>query len=144
MWKRSARHFDDGLMGAWRAEARPSLTLRGGRAGVLDPDPARQLARAMVRILESRGLLPAEVGATGVLLETDQVDEYRSQLAGFFAPEVRAGERVRAGSVLGVVRTPIGGDTVEEVRNKRPGIVLSTRVYPLVNARELLVRVAVG
>ncbi len=144
VWKRSARHFDDGLMGAWRAEARPSLTLRGGRAGVLDPDPARQLARAMVRILESRGLLPAEVGATGVLLETDQVDEYRSQLAGFFAPEVRAGERVRAGSVLGVVRTPIGGDTVEEVRNKRPGIVLSTRVYPLVNARELLVRVAVG
>ena len=78
------------------------------------------------------------------MLETEQVDEYRSTMAGFFAPEVHAGERVRAGAVLGVVRTPIGGDTVEEVRIKRPGIVLSARVYPLVNARELLVRIAVG
>lgn len=144
VWKRSTRHFDDGLMGAWRAEARPALTLRGGRAGVLDCDPARQLAHAILRILESRGLMPAEAAGPGLILETDQVDEYRSTMAGFFATEVRAGERVRAGGVLGVVRTPIGGDTVEEVRIKRPGIVLSTRVYPLVNARELLVRIAVG
>ncbi|MSP56147.1 MAG: hypothetical protein EXR69_11170, partial [Myxococcales bacterium] len=144
LWKRAGKHFDGGLMGAWRAEARPGLTLRGGQAGLLSSDAARKLARAMVRILTSRGLLPPDPDAGGVLLETDQVDEYRANFAGFFAPEVGAGERVRAGGVLGVVRAPIGGSTVEEVRIKRPGIVLSTRVYPLVNARELLVRIAVG
>ncbi len=144
VWKRAGKHFDGGLMGAWRAEARPALTLRGGQAGVLSADASRQLARAIVRILAARGLVPPEASAANPVLETDQVDEYRSSFAGFFAAEVRVGERVRAGAVLGVVRSPIGGDTVEEVRILRPGIVLSARVYPLVNARELLVRVAVG
>ena len=144
IWKRAAKHFDSGLSGAWRAEARPCLTLRGGQAGVLSLDPARQLARAMVRILTARSLLPADPDATGTVLETDQVDEYRANLAGFFAAEVRAGERLRTGSLLGIVRSPIGGETLEEVRAKRPGIVLSARTYPLVNAKELLIRLAVG
>lgn len=144
IWKRPARHFDSGLTGAWRAEARPCLTLRGGQAGTLGLDAARSLARAAVRILAARRLLPADPEPTGTVLETDQVDEYRASLAGFFAPEVRAGHAVRAGSVLGIVRSPIGGDTLEEVRTRRPGIVLSVRVYPLINARELVIRVAVG
>lgn len=144
IWKRAARHFDAGLLGAWRAEARPALTLRGGQAGTLGLEPAHALARAAVRILAWRRLLPADPDPAGTVLETDQVDEYRCGVAGFFAPEVRAGHRVRAGSVLGVVRSPIGGETLEEVRTRRPGIVLSVRVYPWINARELVIRVAVG
>ncbi len=144
IWKRAARHFDDGLSGAWRAEARQAFTLRGGQAGALSPEVARVLARAMVRILAGRGILPSDPDPGGDTLETDQVDEYRVNLAGFFVAEVHAGERVRGGGVLGVVRTPIGGETVEEIRVKRPGIVLSVRTYPMVNAKELLVRIAVG
>ena len=37
---------------------------------------------------------------------------------------------------------PLGGEPIEEVRARRAGLVLAVRLYPMVHAQELLVRVA--
>ena len=57
-------------------------------------------------------------------------------------PEVRVGDRVAPGHLLGAVTEVVGGQRVEAVRAERAGIVMSMRAYPVVHARELLVRVA--
>lgn len=102
---------------------------------------SKVMARALVRGLASMGILPGDDPAPKTL-ETDQVRAYRTEAGGFFVPEVNPGARVSAGALLGTVRAPLGGELVERVEALRPGIVVATRVYPMVNARELVVRVA--
>ncbi|MFN7147358.1 MAG: hypothetical protein ACK4YP_26555, partial [Myxococcota bacterium] len=60
----------------------------------------------------------------------------------FFVPEVHTGERVVPGKLLGVVRSPLGGEPVEDIRATKAGMVLALRVYPMVHAQELVVRIA--
>ncbi len=141
-WRRSSDRIDDGLVGAWRAAGRTALELRGGRGGALDLDDARTLARGVVRILAAA----EHIGSTerpgdGVACTT--VHDHRATLGGFFVPEVRVGERVAEGQLLGVVRAPLGGEPREVVHASTAGVVLALRVYPMVHASERLVRVAI-
>lgn len=140
-WRRAAGRYEDGLVGAWRDAGRVGFQVRGGRGGSLDMDDATALARGLVRLLGSIGVLGAE-HAPGPTFETDHVSDYRSAAGGFFVPEVQTGERVTPRKLLGLVRTPLGGDPVEEIRAERAGVVLAVRLYPMVHAQELVVRVA--
>ena len=139
-WRRTSDRLDVGVVGAWRQAGRTALALRAGRGGVLDLDDARALARGLVRGLAGMGMVAAEP-SPGTHLTAD-VREYRSSSGGFFVPEVRPGDRVAAAQLLGLVRAPIGGDPLETITAERPGVVLGVRVYPMANARELLVRIA--
>lgn len=140
-WRRSGDKFDQGLTGAWRSEGRTALVLRAGRGGVLDVAVSQTLASGVIRILGAMGLVAASEPATPTLV-TGETRQYRSGSGGFFVPEVRAGDRVAPRQLLGWVRQPIGGEPIEAVHAEKSGIVLGIRVYPLVLARELLVRVA--
>jgi predicted deacylase len=141
-WRRPSARIDDGLVGAWRAAGRTALELRGGRGGSLDLDDARTLARGAVRILADAGHLSSPEPAAPSVSCTEVVD-YRTAVGGFFVPEVRPGETVAGGQLLGVVRAPLGGEPLEAVHAERGGIVLALRVYPMVHANELVVRVAI-
>ena len=141
IWRRSAQKFDEGITGAWRQAGRTALVLRAGRGGVLDIGAAQALARAIVRMLGGMGMI-ASAEAVPTTLTTSEVREYRSSAGGFFVPEVRAGERVAARTLLGWVRAPLGGNPIEAVHAEKSGIVLAVRSYPLAHARELLVRIA--
>lgn len=141
MWRRPTARFDEGLVGAWRAAGRSALVLRGGRGGSLDLDDARTLARALVRVLVEGGFLQTPEPAVPTMVTTE-VREYRSSLGGFFVPEVRPGDRVVTRQLLGQLRAPLGGEPLEDLHALAPGIVLAVRVYPMVYARELVVRVA--
>jgi hypothetical protein len=147
-WRRAEGRFEDGLVGAWSDAGRAAFQIRGGRGSALDADDATTLARGLVRLLGAVGVLGAgacgagEPAPAGVV--TADVADYRSECGGFFVPEAQPGERVTAGKLLGTVRTPIGGEPIEEVRARRAGVVLAARVYPIVHARELVVRVAEG
>lgn len=140
-WRRPSESFDVGLVGAWRAAGRSALVVRGGTAGSLDLDASRAMASAILRVIAHAGLIAAPDHATTGVVTAD-VQEYRSGVGGFFVPEVRSGERVGAGKLLGLVRSPVGGDPLESVHAHRGGTVLAVRCYPVVHARELLVRVA--
>lgn len=141
IWRRPSEKFEDGLVGAWQDAGRVGLQLRGGRAGQLDCEDAGQLTRGILRILAGMGMIGgAEAGSAR--LETDRVRDHRSGAGGFFVPEVQPGARVAAGALLGTVRAPLGGEPIETLHAERAGIVLATRIYPMVHARELVVRVA--
>jgi predicted deacylase len=141
VWRRTGGRYESGLVGAWRNAGRQALQVRGGRGLALDVDDATVLARGLVRLLGGLGVIGAQ-DAGPEPLDTSQVQDYRSLSGGFFVPEVRTGERVAPGQLLGVVRSPLGGEPIEDVRASRAGIVLALRVYPMVHAQELLVRVA--
>jgi hypothetical protein len=140
-WRRSPERLDEGLVGAWRRAGQTALVLRGGRGGALDLEDARTLARALVRVLGDLGVVNhAEPAADSVV--TSEVHDHRTVAGGFVVPEVRPGDRVHPGQLLGVVRAPLGGAVVEEIACGGPGTVLAVRVYPVVHARELVVRIA--
>lgn len=141
VWRRARSRYEGGLVGAWRDAGRSAIQVRGGRGGCLDVEDARALARGLVRLLADLGHLPTAEPADNVV-ETDRCADYRAAAGGFFVSEVKVGERVGAGALLGVLRNPLGGEPIDEVRAERSGTVLAVRVYPMVHAQELLVRVA--
>ncbi|MFZ5478507.1 MAG: succinylglutamate desuccinylase/aspartoacylase family protein [Myxococcota bacterium] len=140
-WRRAEGRYEDGLVGAWQDAGRTGFQVRGGRGASLDMDDATVLARGLVRLLAGLGVLGG-AEPPGPAIETDTVRDYRSSAGGFFVPEVRTGERVVANKLLGLLRAPLGGEPIEEVRATRAGVVLAVRVYPMVHAQELVVRVA--
>jgi len=103
------------------------------------------LAHGLLRLLHHLKVLkhsaadPAEVQ---VDTTRQGVRYHYSDVGGFWVPEVRVGDRVAPGHLLGAVTEVVGGQRVEAVRAERAGIVMSMRAYPVVHARELLVRVA--
>jgi predicted deacylase len=141
LWRRPDAHIDDGLVGAWRAAGRTALELRAGRGGALDLDDARTLARGLVRVLAAAGHINSVEGPTDSR-SCSTVLDHRASVGGFFVPEVRVGETVTTGQLLGVLRAPLGGDPLEAVHAHGDGIVLALRVYPVVHANERVVRVA--
>lgn len=141
VWRRPSEKFEDGLLGAWLDAGRVGLQLRGGRGGQLDCDEGRALGRGLIRILAAMGMV-SNTDPPGPRLETDRVRDVRCGAGGFFVPEVQPGARVAAGTLLGTVRAPLGGEPIESTYAERAGIVLATRIYPMVHARELVVRIA--
>jgi len=139
--RRAADLDTDGLVGAWNDAGRIGLQVRGGRGGALDLPDATLLARGLARMLGALGMLAGDVNA-GPTLETTRTTDVRGESGGFFVPEVAPGERVAPGKQLGTIRSPIGGEVEETVRAPRAGIILGVRAWPVVHARELLVRIA--
>lgn len=140
-WRRPGGRYEDGLVGAWRDAGRVGFQVRGGRGASLDMDDATAMARGLIRLLANFGVIGGQE-PSGSMFETDHVSDYRSAAGGFFVPEVQCGERVAPRKLLGLVRTPLGGDPIEEIRAERAGVVLAVRMYPMVHAQELVVRVA--
>jgi hypothetical protein len=141
VWRKAGGRYEGGLVGAWRDAGREAFQVRGGRGLALDMDDATSLARGLVRLLAHLGLIGHQDGGSQSI-DTDRVLDYRSAAGGFFVPEVQTGERVVPGKLLGLVRNPLGGEPIEEIRTQRAGVVLAVRVYPMVHAQELVVRVA--
>ena len=56
--------------------------------------------------------------------------------------EVRVGDRVEPGHLLGYIQSPVGGERLDEVRSSVTGVVMTIRAYPMIHSQELLVRVA--
>jgi len=146
VWRRAGDRLEaTGLVGAWREAGRAALHAIGGRAGDLDVDHGRILANGMLRLLSHVGSLAEGLVDPGdVLADTTRqgVGYHYSMCGGFWVPEVRVGETVGPGHLLGAVVEVVGGRRLEEVRATREGIVITMRRYPVVHARELLVRVA--
>lgn len=145
VWRRAGDRLEaTGLVGAWREAGRSALHVVGGRGSTLDVGLARSVANGVLSLLEHKGIVQGVSDPAETLVDTTRagVDYHYSGVGGFWVPEVGCGDRVRTGQFLGVVTEVVGGDRLEEVRAKRDGVVMSMRCYPVVHARELLVRVA--
>ncbi|HJN73333.1 MAG TPA: succinylglutamate desuccinylase/aspartoacylase family protein [Myxococcota bacterium] len=146
VWRRAGDRLEaTGLVGAWREAARAALHLVGGRGGDLDLDHARALANGILRLLGHLGVLGGglvDPGETIVDTTRQGVCYHYSMCGGFWVPEVSVGDTVHPGHLLGAVVEVIGGRRLEEVRATGEGVIVTMRRYPVVHARELLVRVA--
>ncbi len=144
VWRRPGdRLAATGLVGAWRQAGRKALHVIGGRGITLDTGHSATLARGLNRLLAHLDMVPP-VGASETVADVTRADveSHRSPFGGFFVPEVRVGDAVAAGHLLGHLHAPIGGERLGEVRAGRAGIVMTVRAYPMVHAQELLARVA--
>ena len=94
-------------------------------------------------MLASLGIMQAMMGTErSVDISSEQIRGYRADFGGFFVPEVRVGQQVQAGRLLGYIEAPIGGARLGEIRSRRSGVVMTLRANPMVHAQELLIRIA--
>jgi uncharacterized protein len=145
VWRRAGDRLEaTGLVGAWRETGCHSLHVVGGRGSTLDVGHAREIANGILRVLEHMDIIGSMTDPATTVIDTTRagVDYHYSSVGGFWVPEVACGDRVSPGQFLGAVTEIVGGDRMEEVRANRSGVVMSMRCYPVVHARELLVRVA--
>ncbi len=145
VWRRAGDRLEStGLVGAWRQEGASALHILGGRGATLDVGAARTMTHGILRLLNHLGILSAAPDPGDNLVDTtrNQVSYHYSGMGGFWVPEVRTGDRVKPGHLLGKITEVVGGDLLEEFRADRDGIVVTMRTYPVVHARELLIRVA--
>lgn len=144
VWRRAPRPGDAAqLVDCWRTAGCKAFRVTGGRGATLDKRVGATLASSIHRLMGALGM--ARPQAPGPLL-ADVDDQgmrvHRCETGGFFVPEVAVGDRITPGHLLGRVSAPIGGATLEEVRAEHSGLVTTLRLYPMVHAQELLLRVA--
>lgn len=144
-WRREGDRIEaTGLVGAWREAGRAALHVVGGQGGTLDTWAARQIADGLLRLLSTLGMIRQTVDPGEPKVDTTRrgVGYHYSATGGFWVPEVKVGDRVEPGHVLGTLHEVIGGELLDQVRARQAGVVVTMRTYPVVHARELLVRVA--
>jgi hypothetical protein len=145
VWRRPGIRLEPtGLIGAWRAAGRKALHVVGGRGITLDNRHATTMANGLANLLGHLGIsanMDSPMEIAGDVTHAD-VEAHRASCGGFFVAEVRVGDLVKPGHLLGYIQSPIGGERLDEIRASRTGVVMTIRAYPMIHAQELLVRVA--
>ncbi len=145
VWRRPGIRLEPtGLIGAWRAAGRKALHVVGGRGITLDNRHATTMANGLANLLGHLGIsagLDSTMEIAGDVTHAE-VEAHRASCGGFFVAEVRVGDLVKPGHLLGYIQSPIGGERLDEVRAACTGVVMTIRAYPMIHAQELLVRVA--
>jgi predicted deacylase len=145
VWRRAGDRLEaTGLVGAWRQQGKSALHVLGGRGATLDVADSRSMAQGIMRLLDFMGILPVPTDPGKTLVDTTraEVSYTYGSVGGFWVPEVRTGDLVKPGHLLGKITEVVGGGPLEEFRADREGVVVTMRTYPVVHAQELLVRVA--
>ena len=144
VWRRPEDRLDStGLVGAWRESGRDALHVLGGRGITLDSRLSTMVARGLMRMLSHMGILQgSDPSETVAEVTYSDIEAHRASVGGFFVADVRVGDQVHPGHILGHLQSPIGGEKLAEVRAARSGVVMTVRAHPLVHAQELLVRIA--
>lgn len=144
VWRRPEEHIRvQGLVGAWRQSGVPSLRIIGGRGITLDNRLSSSMATGLTSMLSAVGVMSSRpVEQTIADVSSSDIEVHRAPSGGFFVPEVRVGDVVDEGRMLGYLSAPIGGARLNEIRSNCHGVVISLRANPLVHSEELLVRLA--
>jgi uncharacterized protein len=124
--------------GAAAAAGVPAVIAEVGGCGLLEEDAVRMHLDGIANASRHLGMLPGDV--TPPRADMRSVGRFvwlRSTDAGWWEPDVRAGDEVRAGSSLGTVRN-LFGDLIERIPAPEDGVVLFLTTSPAVTADGLL------
>jgi uncharacterized protein len=124
--------------GAAAAAGVPAVIAEVGGCGLLEEDAVRMHLDGLANALRHLGMLPGDV--TPAREDMRSVGRFvwlRSMDEGWWEPDVRAGDGVRAGSSLGTVRN-LFGDPIERIPAPEDGVVLFLTTSPAVTADGLL------
>jgi uncharacterized protein len=127
--------------GASAAIGVPAITAEAGGCGLVEQAAVNLHVRGLNGVLAQLGMTDAAgAGAAGAA-----APEYLGRFlwlrctdAGWWAPAVRAGDRVTEGQVLGQVESVDGGQVQEEIRSPADGVMIFLTSSPAVAADGLL------
>lgn len=141
LWKRKELGTASSLLRAWTDRGQQALHIIGGRGTTLDGSLAVKMADGLMELFSYLGIMKSfSSGTTIVDIESKDVLSIRAECGGFFVPEVRVGERVLEGKLIGVITSPIGGERIVEYRAPFSCFVISVRANPMIHSQELLIR----
>jgi predicted deacylase len=126
--------------GAAAAIGVPAITAEAGGCGLVEQAAVDLHVRGLNGVLAQLGMADAPAGEA-----TAAAPEYLGRFlwphctdAGWWAPAVRAGERVSEGQLLGQVESVDGGQVQEEIRSPADGVLIFVTSSPAVAADGLL------
>jgi uncharacterized protein len=129
--------------GAAAAIGVPAITAEAGGCGLVEQAAVDLHVRGLNGVLAQLGMAdaPATAPATAPAAAPEYLGRFlwlRCADAGWWAPAVRAGERVSEGQVLGHVESVDGGRVQEEIRSPADGVMIFLTSSPAVAADGLL------
>jgi predicted deacylase/ketosteroid isomerase-like protein len=130
LWRDTARVFPQDAVTHFSAAGIPAFLVEVGGGQPLDPADLRLQADAVRNFLRAAGILPGtpRIPASHTILTGYRI--VTNARGGFFEAAVKAGDRVREGSVLGTI-TDAYGDVVETLRAPAGSdIVIGVSTYP--------------
>jgi hypothetical protein len=121
----------------------PAVIAEAGGCGLLEEHAVRVHLDGIGNALRHLGMLPGEVTPPPAHMRSvGRFVWLRSVEAGWWQPDVVAGDEVSLGSILGTVRN-LFGDVVEHVSAPRDGVVLFLTTSPAVDENGLLLGLGV-
>jgi predicted deacylase len=116
----------------------PAVIAEAGGCGLLDEDAVQLHLRGLANALRRLGMLPGMPSPPGPgMRSVGRFVWLHARRAGWWEPDVRAGDERPAGSCLGTVRD-LFGDVVERIEAPEEGVVLFLTSSPAVAAGGLL------
>ncbi len=123
------------------ADGIPSFIVEAGGVGpAFVGDTVLEGAERLRNVLRHLEMLPGEVTDYGPLTYFSNFAWVNSRRGGLFRPAVRCGDRIDAGTPLGLFYD-VFGDVVEEVLSPRAGVVLAINPGPLMPSGDILVHI---
>lgn len=139
-----AQYRDGSLRTYCSAKGIPMLVFEGGESSRFNDDAIRVGVAGTLRVLAELGMWSGDVPAPPVGDGTVVVEHShweRARRSGIVRIDVRPGQRVERGEVLGVIADAVG-DRPSAIRASTPGIVLGYSRHPMANQGDALVHVA--
>jgi hypothetical protein len=129
--------------GAAAAAGLPAVIAEVGGCGLLEEEAVRMHVAGIENALRHLGMLPGDpMPPRPDMRSVGRFVWLRSTEEGWWQPDVRAGDEVRAGSSLGTMRN-LFGDVIEEIPAPEDGVVLFLTTSPAVLANGLLLGLGV-
>tara|TARA_B100000686_G_scaffold344253_1_gene426525 strand:+ start:3671 stop:4639 length:969 start_codon:yes stop_codon:yes gene_type:complete len=124
----------------WTERGIPAFSILCGRADVYSPDYCDSIVQGLINLMCVMGVLgnQKQKSEKGTIEFHSLGDECQitANRAGLFEPEVRLGDRIGSGGLLGSIRDLRTGNLLEEIIAPEHGRVLALREHPLVYEKE--------
>ncbi len=121
----------------------PTMVVELGLGIRVDTDFGNQLVDGIFKLMSEMGIWNGPVPETQmpVISSDGEVEFIRSNHRGIFLPSIEHNHYVVPGQVIGILVDPFTGETYEEIRSKKGGLIFTLRVSPMVYEGSLIARV---
>lgn len=133
---------DGSLREAIAALGKPVLVYEGGEALYFSETAIRAGLQGVIRVMRHVGMLPAtRQKKNREPIITEQTRWIRAGMSGLFSRQVKPGDFVRQGHLLGTLSDPLGDDR-EDVIAPSTGVIIGLMNIPLVHEGDALIHLA--
>ena len=121
----------------------PTMVVEMGLGNQINQQYGNQIVDGIFKLMSEMGVWTGPVPRTQypVISSDGEVEFIRSDRQGIFLPAIEHNHYVVPGQVIGSLVNPYSGETYEEIRAKRGGLIFSLRVNPRVYEGSLIARV---